>query len=121
MPPALGWKTGPSASGETPGTSAGTAPANAAPLDAAGHDAAAHAGTGERRPRIALVGNINNPETLFAKGPETVHEEVVRNLEAGVQLIGPECAIPLQTQIENLLQIPKTIKEWHADRPGASQ
>jgi ferrous iron transport protein B len=59
MPPALGWKTGPSASGETPGTSAGTAPANAAPLDAAGHDAAAHAGTGERRPRIALVGNPN--------------------------------------------------------------
>ena len=26
--------------------------------------------------RISLVGNINNPETLFAKGPEAVHEEV---------------------------------------------
>lgn len=65
---------------------------------------------------IALVGNINNPQTLFAKGPEAVHEEVVRNLEAGVQLIGPECAIPLQTSIENLLQIPKSIREWHASR-----
>jgi [methyl-Co(III) methanol-specific corrinoid protein]:coenzyme M methyltransferase len=64
--------------------------------------------------RIALVGNINNPHTLFAKGPEAVHEEVLRNLEAGVQLIGPECAIPLQTPIENLLQIPTTIREWHA-------
>lgn len=63
---------------------------------------------------IALVGNINNPETLFSKGPAEVREEVVRNLEAGVQLVGPECAIPLQTPIENLLEIPKTVQEWHA-------
>lgn len=66
---------------------------------------------------IALVGNINNPETLFSKGPEAVREEVIRNLEAGVQLIGPECAIPLQTSIENLLEIPKTVREWHAAHP----
>ncbi len=66
---------------------------------------------------IALVGNINNPETLFAKGPADVREEVIRNLEAGVQMIGPECAIPLQTSIENLLEIPKTVREWHAAHP----
>ena len=70
--------------------------------------------------RIALVGNINNPETLFSKGPEEVHEEVVANLEAGVDLIGPECAIPLQTSIENLLEISKTVREWHAGRAAAS-
>jgi [methyl-Co(III) methanol-specific corrinoid protein]:coenzyme M methyltransferase len=70
--------------------------------------------------RIALVGNINNPQTLFAKGPEAVHEEVIRNLEAGVQLVGPECAIPLQTPIENLLQIPQSVKEWHAAQARAS-
>ena len=64
--------------------------------------------------RISLVGNINNPETLFARGPETVRDEVVANLEAGVQLIGPECAIPLQTAIENLVEIPKAVHEWHA-------
>jgi [methyl-Co(III) methanol-specific corrinoid protein]:coenzyme M methyltransferase len=63
--------------------------------------------------RISLIGNINNPETLFSKGPEAVKEEVVKNLEAGVQLIGPECAIPLQTTIENLTIIPETVKEWH--------
>ena len=64
--------------------------------------------------RISLVGNINNPETLFARGPETVRDEVLANLEAGVQLIGPECAIPLQTAIENLVEIPKTVHQWHA-------
>ena len=63
--------------------------------------------------RIALVGNINNPETLFAKEPEDVSAEVVKNLEAGVPLIGPECAIPLQTTIENLQAIPETVQEWH--------
>ena len=66
--------------------------------------------------KIALVGNINNPETLFAKGPEEVREEVIANLEAGVQLIGPECAIPLQTSIENLLAITETVREWHRDQ-----
>ena len=68
------------------------------------------------RDRISLVGNINNPETLFSKGPEVVGAEVVRNLEAGVQLIGPECAIPLQTSIENLKAIPRTVHEWHQDQ-----
>ena len=65
--------------------------------------------------RISLVGNINNPETLFARGPDQVRKEVVGNLEAGVQLIGPECAIPLQTAIENLVEIPKTVRDWHAE------
>ena len=68
---------------------------------------------------IALVGNVNNPETLFAKGPAEVREEVIRNLEAGVQLVAPECAIPLQTPVENLLEIPKTVREWHAHGAAA--
>ena len=66
--------------------------------------------------RISLVGNINNPQTLFARGPETVRAEVVGNLEAGIQLVGPECAIPLQTSIENLREIPLTVQDWHRDR-----
>ena len=66
------------------------------------------------RDRISLVGNINNPETLYAKQPEAVREEVYANLEAGVHMIGPECAIPLQTSIENLLTIPSAVRDWHA-------
>ena len=62
--------------------------------------------------RIALVGNINNPETLFAKGPQEVRAEVYQNLEAGVPLVGPECAIPLQTSIENLKEIPRAVQDW---------
>ncbi|MBM3678761.1 MAG: MtaA/CmuA family methyltransferase [Actinobacteria bacterium] len=64
--------------------------------------------------RISLVGNVNNPETLFAKGPEAVRAEVLANLEAGVQMIGPECAIPLQTPIESLRAISETVHAYHA-------
>jgi len=63
---------------------------------------------------IALVGNINNPETLFSKTPEDVKREVFANLDAGVQMIGPECAVPLQTSIANLRAIPDAVKEWHS-------
>ncbi|MBI2504817.1 MAG: MtaA/CmuA family methyltransferase [Candidatus Latescibacteria bacterium] len=68
------------------------------------------------RKRISLVGNLNNPETLFSKGPAEVRQEVYRNLEAGVELVGPECAIPLQTAIENLKEIPKAVRDWHREQ-----
>lgn len=68
---------------------------------------------------IGLVGNVNNPETLFARGPAEVRAEVLRNLEAGVQMVGPECAIPLQTSIENLCAIRAAVDEWHAARAAA--
>jgi [methyl-Co(III) methanol-specific corrinoid protein]:coenzyme M methyltransferase len=65
--------------------------------------------------KISLIGNVNNPETLFSKGRDEVRAEVVMNLEAGVQLVGPECAIPLQTPIESLTAIRDTVIDWHAD------
>ena len=69
---------------------------------------------------ISLVGNINNPETLFSKGPEEVRQEVYKNLEAGVQLVGPECAIPLQTALENLKEIPKAVRDWSREHTSVN-
>ena len=65
--------------------------------------------------RISLVGNVNNPETLYARGPEEVRKEVYRCLDAGVQLIAPECAIPLRTRLENLVEIPRAVRDWHTE------
>ena len=62
--------------------------------------------------RIGLVGNINNPETLFARGPEEVRQEVYRCMDAGVNMIAPECAVPLATKLENLMEIPKAVRAW---------
>ena len=65
---------------------------------------------------IGLVGNVNNPETLYSRGPDEVRAEVVRLLDAGVSMVGPECAIPLQTPIENLRVIKQTVLDWHGAR-----
>ena len=68
--------------------------------------------------RIGLVGNINNPETLYARGPEEVRKEVYACMDAGVNMIAPECAVPLSTKLENLLEIPRAVKSWYEKRDG---
>ena len=68
--------------------------------------------------RVALVGNVNNPETLFARGPEEVQAEVRKNLDAGIKLVGPECAIPLQTPLDNLKAIPAAVADWSRQHPN---
>ena len=67
--------------------------------------------------RMRLVGNINCPITMFSKGPEEIRNEVTRCLDAGVDLIAPECALPLQTKLENILEIPKAVKAWNDANP----
>ncbi|MCJ7830422.1 MAG: hypothetical protein MUP74_03445, partial [Desulfobacterales bacterium] len=49
--------------------------------------------------RISLVGNVNNPETLFQGTPEDVRHQARYAIEAGIRLIGPECAVPLATPL----------------------
>ena len=39
-------------------------------------------------------------------------EEVFKCLDAGVQMIAPECAIPLATKVQNLIAIPEAVKDW---------
>ncbi len=70
--------------------------------------------------RVGLVGNVNNPVTLYSRGPEEVREEVYRCLDAGVQMIAPECAIPLATRMENLLEIPRAVRDWTDGRAAAA-
>lgn len=62
--------------------------------------------------RISLIGNINNPSTLLFKKPEDVRREVKNAIECGLDIIGPECAVPLFTPIENLREISIATKEF---------
>ena len=54
---------------------------------------------------ISLIGNVNNPDTLFNGTPDDVGRQVRYAVDAGVNIIGPECAIPLATPLENLKAI----------------
>jgi [methyl-Co(III) methanol-specific corrinoid protein]:coenzyme M methyltransferase len=67
--------------------------------------------------RIRLVGNVNNPVTLLRRGPDDVRREVWDNLDAGVELIGPECAVPLDTPTENLQAIARAVRDWRPTTP----
>jgi [methyl-Co(III) methanol-specific corrinoid protein]:coenzyme M methyltransferase len=72
-----------------------------------------HAMVHVMRNRIALIGNINNPVTLLSQVPAEVRQEAFGAPAAGVQLVGPEYAIPLTTPIENLKEIPSVVQHWH--------
>lgn len=60
--------------------------------------------------KISLMGNINNPDILLKGTPEMVEERTRYVIEAGVQIVGPECAIPIITPNENLLAIARVAK-----------
>ncbi|MFV1964936.1 MAG: MtaA/CmuA family methyltransferase [Pirellulaceae bacterium] len=62
--------------------------------------------------KCRLVGNINNPETLFSSDAQAARQETWQALDAGLTMVGPECALPLDCPLENLRAIPDTIKEW---------
>jgi len=55
--------------------------------------------------RMSLVGCVNNPEILFMGTPEQVYAQARYAIKAGIHIIGPECAIPLPTPLENLKAI----------------
>lgn len=61
--------------------------------------------------RISLMGNINNVEVLQNGTPAQVAEHTRYVMEAGVQVIGPECAVPLRTPNENLKMIANAVRE----------
>ena len=60
---------------------------------------------------IKLAGNVNNPTTLFTQGPDEVRAEAQRAIDAGVDIIAPECAVPLQTSIRNLKAVVETCQD----------
>jgi [methyl-Co(III) methanol-specific corrinoid protein]:coenzyme M methyltransferase len=62
--------------------------------------------------RMRLVGNVNNPETLLRGTEAAAAREARYALEAGVRVIGPECAVPLATPLANLQAIPRAVRPF---------
>jgi len=62
---------------------------------------------------ISLVGNIANKDILFGGTPEDVYHQARYSMEAGVDILAPECAVPLQTSIANLKAIVEAAKDGY--------
>lgn len=63
---------------------------------------------------MSLIGNIANRDVLFGGTPEDVYKQARYGIEAGVDILAPECAVPLQTPIANLKAIVEAAKEGYS-------
>ena len=63
---------------------------------------------------MVLVGNINNPKTILEGSPEDIRNEVIRVMDAGVDIIAPECAVPLNAPMANVKAVADAVKEYSA-------
>lgn len=60
--------------------------------------------------RMTLFGCVNNAQTLYQGTPDAVYQQARTAIEAGVDVICPECAIPLSTPLDNLKAIVEAAK-----------
>jgi len=63
--------------------------------------------------RMSLVGCINNPQVLYQGTPDDAYAQARYAIKAGVNIIGPECAIPLATPLENVKAIISAVHEGY--------
>jgi [methyl-Co(III) methanol-specific corrinoid protein]:coenzyme M methyltransferase len=61
-----------------------------------------------------LVGNVANVSSLMNGTPDDVRSEVERVYAAGIDVISPECAVPMQAPEENLRAIVETVEDLAA-------
>jgi MtaA/CmuA family methyltransferase len=55
--------------------------------------------------RMSLIGNVNNPDVLLRGTPEDVLAQARYAIQSGVEIVGPECAVPLRTPGANMRAI----------------
>jgi [methyl-Co(III) methanol-specific corrinoid protein]:coenzyme M methyltransferase len=53
--------------------------------------------------KVTLLGGINNPVLLRSGTEEEIIKDIEKKIHLKVDVIGPECAIPLDTPLENML------------------
>ncbi len=68
--------------------------------------------------RMSLMGNINNPTTLFSGTYDDCYQACMNVLEAGVDGVAPEGSVPLGTKMEVLQALADSARDYsNAHRP----
>ncbi len=62
---------------------------------------------------MVLAGNVNNIKTLMTGTVEDVRQEVFRALDAGVEIIAPECAVPVTAKLDNITAVREAVDDYH--------
>ena len=63
--------------------------------------------------KFRIMGNVNTTDLLMAD-PAEIEEQVIENLEAGVDIISPGCAVSPKCPNANLRAMAEAIGRWHA-------
>ena len=61
--------------------------------------------------RLALMGGTSNIDVVRNGTPESVAEDIADKLEVGIDIVGPECAVPLDAPWVNLKAIATAAKK----------
>ena len=59
---------------------------------------------------LSLMGGISNIDVLLNGTVDDVEEQTRLAMDAGLNIIGPECAVPLGVKIENLKAVTETVR-----------
>ena len=63
---------------------------------------------------MCLVGNINNTNTILNGTPEDVEREAFYALNAGVDILAPECAAPVNGKLANVVAIRESRDRYYS-------
>lgn len=65
---------------------------------------------------MVLLGNINNIQTILQGSIEDVKKDVFYALDAGIEIIAPECAVPVNGKLSNIIAIREAVEEYFEKR-----
>jgi len=61
--------------------------------------------------RLSLMGGTSNLEVILGGTPEAVAEDVREKADCGIDIIGPECAVPLNAPFRNMQALTAEVKK----------
>jgi MtaA/CmuA family methyltransferase len=69
--------------------------------------------------KLALMGGTSNIDIVLNGTPESIEEDLAEKLRVGIDIIGPECAVPLDAPYENLKMIAAVAKRLSSVQSSA--
>ena len=69
--------------------------------------------------KVALWGGVNNPKTILDGTPVDVKHDVYQALDAGYEIIGPECTVPLNSPYEVIASVVEAVRDYHREGHAA--
>jgi [methyl-Co(III) methanol-specific corrinoid protein]:coenzyme M methyltransferase len=71
--------------------------------------------------KLALMGGTSNIEVVRNGTPESISQDIAKKLRIGIDIIGPECAVPLDAPCENLRTIADVTRRLSGEKSAPVQ